>query len=428
MHHIISDRNTFEIIIHELNQYYNQAIIEENENSIQYSDYALFVNEKKLNGEFEKQIKFYQKMFNCDYKILTIPRNTTTNKNDNVGKKKSKGNNSNFENYTQIINEKLSERINENLNLYGISKTAFFISIYGYILSKYSGQDIIYSSLISANRNNLYVKNMIGMFASTLPILLKYENETFIENLKKNMDILINIYDHQDISSFELINLLELKKINNSFVYQPYRYFDKNEIDYEKSILNTGNENPMSFINKIGNNTNLAKFDLLFNVVERKNSYLLSVHYNNEMYDSSIINKICESYIEFINNISDFKENISNIEYIPSKENSKLIKEFNNNFIKNKDNNLYHNKFSKIAMENPNKTAIVFNEMEITYGELEEKSNSLANYLRDNGIGRNDIVPIISDRSPFFIIGILAISKAGGAFLPIDDQLPIERI
>eukprot|EP00833_Pecoramyces_ruminatium_P014911 jgi/Orpsp1_1/1188943/evm.model.d7180000068412.1 len=430
IHHIISDKTSLEIIISELNKYYNQNqnVMEEFENAIQYSDYALYINEKKNNKEFENHIEFYREMFKYDYEVLNIPKNIATNINDNMEKKSIKESNSNFENCTQFINQKLSKHINENLKIYGISKTAFFISIYGYILSKYSGQDIIYSSLISINRNNTYIKNMIGMFASTLPILLKYENETFIDNLKKNMDLLINIYDYQDISSYELNNLLELKKINNSFVYQPYRISESNNINKNQSIFNIKNENPMSFLNKINGNVNLAKFDLLFNVIERENNYLISIQYNNEIYDSSLINKICESYIEFINNISDFKENIRNIQYIPIDEKNKIIEKFNDNFSKETNYNLYHVEFSKIANENPNKIAIIFNEMKISFGELEEKSNSLANYLRECGIGRNDIIPLISDRSPYYIIGILGISKAGGAFLPIDEQLPIERI
>jgi amino acid adenylation domain-containing protein len=64
----------------------------------------------------------------------------------------------------------------------------------------------------------------------------------------------------------------------------------------------------------------------------------------------------------------------------------------------------------------------------INYRELDEMSNSLAWYLREQGIGRNDIVPIISERSYYYIIGIIGISKAGGAFLPIDPEFPVTRI
>ncbi|ORX77295.1 acetyl-CoA synthetase-like protein [Anaeromyces robustus] len=55
-------------------------------------------------------------------------------------------------------------------------------------------------------------------------------------------------------------------------------------------------------------------------------------------------------------------------------------------------------------------------------------TDSLSCYLRNCRIERNDIIPIISERSPYYIIGTLVISKAGGAFLPIDKKLPLEHI
>eukprot|EP00833_Pecoramyces_ruminatium_P001472 jgi/Orpsp1_1/1175504/evm.model.c7180000054123.1 len=81
-----------------------------------------------------------------------------------------------------------------------------------------------------------------------------------------------------------------------------------------------------------------------------------------------------------------------------------------------------------MAKQYPERIAIVFNEDKISYKELDEMSNSIAHYLRSEGVCRNDIIPIICDRSPYYIIGILGISKAGGAFLPIDKDLPDERI
>eukprot|EP00833_Pecoramyces_ruminatium_P011469 jgi/Orpsp1_1/1185501/evm.model.c7180000094093.1 len=106
----------------------------------------------------------------------------------------------------------------------------------------------------------------------------------------------------------------------------------------------------------------------------------------------------------------------------------RIIKEFNSDVNKEGCEKLYHGEFQKMAKQYPERIAIVFNEEKITYKELDEMSNSLAHYLRSEGVCRNDIIPVISDRSPYYIIGILGISKAGGAFLPIDKDLPDERI
>ncbi|ORX82206.1 acetyl-CoA synthetase-like protein, partial [Anaeromyces robustus] len=88
----------------------------------------------------------------------------------------------------------------------------------------------------------------------------------------------------------------------------------------------------------------------------------------------------------------------------------------------------YHTEFQKIAKCNPTKPAIIFQEKTISYKELDEMSNSLGHYIRKNGVKRNDIIPIITERSFYFVVGTLAIMKAGAAYLPIDPEFPKDRI
>eukprot|EP00833_Pecoramyces_ruminatium_P014601 jgi/Orpsp1_1/1188633/evm.model.d7180000066191.1 len=225
MHHIICDGITDLILMNELNQYYYDEEVEELD--IQYSDYAINLNEKKNNGKLNEQIEIYKEIFSNDYEILNIPKRDRVLNKEIIDNKGSSNNKINT--YEQIIDKSTSEKMNEFIKRHNISKTALFISIYGYVLSKYSGQDIIYTSVMNMNRNNHYIENMAGMFVSTLPLLLKYENEErrFVEIVKENMELLNNIYKNQDISFAELIECLKLKKVNNSFIFQP-RISNKN--------------------------------------------------------------------------------------------------------------------------------------------------------------------------------------------------------
>eukprot|EP00833_Pecoramyces_ruminatium_P009660 jgi/Orpsp1_1/1183692/evm.model.c7180000086304.1 len=435
MHHIICDGSTDLIIMNELNKYYNDEEVEELE--IQYSDYAIHLNEKKNNGKLNEQIEVYKEIFSNEYEMLNIPtKNNISNNEYNVKEENYKEEFNESNKIEILVDKSTSEMINEFIKHHNISKTAFFMSIYGYVLSKYSGQDIIYTSLMSANRNNHYVENMAGMFVSTLPLLLKYNNEEnkFIKIIKENMEILNNIYNNQDISFAELTEILKLKKMNNSFIFQPYISNENNE-NQNKSIFRIKCEDEnmkLNLFDEIQNaldQNNKSKFEISFSVIENKNDYLISIEYDNSLYDFIMIKNILNSYIEIMKNINNLENSdIRNIEYIPIKEKERIIKEFNSDVNKEGCNKLYHEEFSKMAKEYPERIAIVFNEDKITYKELDEMSNSLAHYLRSEGIKRNDIIPIICDRSPYYIIGILGISKAGGAFLPVDKNLPIERI
>eukprot|EP00833_Pecoramyces_ruminatium_P012744 jgi/Orpsp1_1/1186776/evm.model.d7180000053213.1 len=249
------------------------------------------------------------------------------------------------------------------------------------------------------------------------------------------MEMLNNIYKNQDISFAELTESLKLKKMNNSFIFQP-NISNQNDGNQDKSIFSTfeSNEeiekNLLSGIENALRNNNKSKFDITFNITENKNDeYIISIEYNKDLYDSIMIKQILDSYIEVVRNINNLENSdIRNIEYIPMEQKERIIKEFNSDVNKEGCEKLYHEEFQKMAKQYPERIAIVFNEEKITYKELDEMSNSLAHYLRSEGVCRNDIIPVISDRSPYYIIGILGISKAGGAFLPIDKDLPDERI
>eukprot|EP00833_Pecoramyces_ruminatium_P014865 jgi/Orpsp1_1/1188897/evm.model.d7180000068019.1 len=439
MHHLICDGSTMSIIIDELNKYYNGEKVEELE--IQYSDYAINLNEKKNNGKLNEQIKIYKEIFSNEYEILNIQKknmimndedyNKDVNKIENIKENHLKSNS-----YEQVIDKSKSKIINEFIKHHNISKTAFFISIYGYVLSKYSGQDIIYTSVMSANRNNHYVENMAGMFISTLPLLLKYENEEkrFVEIIKENMEMLINIYNNQDISFAELTEIIKLKKINNSFIFQP-KAISQNNIKKNKSIFSVNdNENNTKIFNSLLNeNTfkqnNNSKFDITFYVEENEDDYLLSIEYNTLLYDSIMIKNILNSYIEVINNIQNL-ENIGakDIEYIPLKEKERILYSFNSNTYEYTNDKLYHVEFMKVAKNYLNNDAIINNNVRISYKKLNEMSNSLGNYLRSKGVKRNDIIPIISERSYYFVVAILGIMKSGAAYLPIDPDFPKDRI
>ncbi|OUM58758.1 hypothetical protein PIROE2DRAFT_15886 [Piromyces sp. E2] len=420
IHHIASDGTTSLIILNELNNYYNDGSIEKLD--VQFKDYAIDIKEKKDSGYYDKEIEFYKNMFDCDYDLLNIPK-----KNQTI----ETGKESENVNVIRDIDENTSRGISEYIKLNGISKTAFFLSIYGFILSKYSGQDKIYTSIVSTNRNNYYIDNMIGMFVGTQPVLLNYENEecSLVDSIENNMKTLIDIYDHQDLSFSELLTELNLKKINNAFIYQPRSIIQDNMNKF--TIFDNKKDNSsMNIINfeKNDENSNLSKFELSLSIIEENNYYSISVNYNANIYDSFMINNILNSYIEVLGNLDQFHNKIYNIEYIPSSEKTKIIREFNQNSCPYDDSKFYHEEFRKVAEMYPDKCAIVFNGQNITYKMIDEMSNSVAHFLREIGISRNDVVPLICDRSFYYVVGFLGVMKSGAAYLTIDPEFPRERI
>eukprot|EP00833_Pecoramyces_ruminatium_P007402 jgi/Orpsp1_1/1181434/evm.model.c7180000077199.1 len=336
-------------------------------------------------------------MFNENYEILSLPQKSKGMNNDEDDSIK-KGSSM----IRKIINKEQSRKIDDYVMNNSISKTSFFLSIYGYVLSKYSGQDNVYTSVISANRNSYYTENMIGMFVSTQPILLKYgENEIdFTKIIKDTMNKLIEIYNNQEISFSELISRLKLEKVNNTFVFQARGIMQENEnsniFDDDDgkdfyTVMDNYSDELMEGSNKE------AKFDITFNIVEREEDYLILVEYNDNLYENCIISRIIDSYIEVIRNMESFGESIRSIEYIPENEKEKILKKFNQDVNRNECENYYFEKFQEMAEKYLEKDAIIYNELKYSYEELNKMTNSLAYYLRYNiGISKkNDIIPVV---------------------------------
>ncbi|OUM56296.1 hypothetical protein PIROE2DRAFT_19156, partial [Piromyces sp. E2] len=175
-------------------------------------------------------------------------------------------------------------------------------------------------------------------------------------------------------------------------------------------------------------NSNTTKFDISFDVIENENDYTVFIEYNKKKFEQRLVEKILNCYIEVVNNVDSFINTIQQIEYIPKEEKNRILYEFNNNHYEYEFNKLYHTEFSKVAKSNPDNIAIIFNEMEITFRKLDEMTNSLAHYLRSQGIGRGDIIPIITERSFYYIVAFIAVMKSGAAYLSIDPEFPKERI
>jgi len=136
--------------------------------------------------------------------------------------------------------------------LNGLSETAFFLTIYEYVLNKYSNQQNIYTSILNSNRKNHYIENIIGMFVTTQPVLLNYSHnkKSFKKLLKENINNIRNIYNFEYYSFTEIKNELNLKNINNAFIY------------HSKSILNhlIDKENNM-FLTERKTNSNLLNLN-----------------------------------------------------------------------------------------------------------------------------------------------------------------------
>ena len=171
-------------------------------------------------------------------------------------------------------------------------------------------------------------------------------------------------------------------------------------------------------------NTSTSKFNLLLEVVPDMN--VIRVEYNTDLFKYQTAESILKHYLFVLNSlINDQSQLINDINIITDEE-QKMLNDFNNTAGPINSDTVV-SIFEDQVEKNSNNIALICDDVSLTYSELNEKANSLAHYLIRKGIGRNDKVCIMTNRSLETIVCMLGISKAGAAFFNVDPTYPIER-
>jgi amino acid adenylation domain-containing protein len=190
-------------------------------------------------------------------------------------------------------------------------------------------------------------------------------------------------------------------------------------------------------IKPIDFSSNVSKYDLTLYLQMRDNQLYGTFEYNTDLFEKETIDSFRHHFINVLHNmVSNPKGKLSNISLLSENEAQKILYDWNTSEQYELNEKNVAERFNDIAVSYSNKTAITFSEYEgnsfftdeLSYRELNEKSNQLARYLKNRGLKSEELVGIATRRSLDLIISILGILKAGGAFVPIDPNYPNERI
>jgi amino acid adenylation domain-containing protein len=172
-----------------------------------------------------------------------------------------------------------------------------------------------------------------------------------------------------------------------------------------------------------------ARFDLEAHVWEEPEGLELFFVYSTDLFEASTIKRIARHYRTLLEGIvANPEKRLSELPVLSEAEKHQLLVEWNDtkrNYPKDK---CVHELFEEQAEKSPDAVAAVYEEQQLTYGELNRRANQLAHYLRKRGVGPESLVGICVERSLEMVVGLLGILKAGGAYVPLDPLYPTERL
>uniref|UniRef100_UPI000AE9413C non-ribosomal peptide synthetase n=1 Tax=Aquimarina longa TaxID=1080221 RepID=UPI000AE9413C len=295
--------------------------------------------------------------------------------------------------------------------------------VWALLLSRYTGnEEVVYGVTVSGRPTDLErSEQRLGLYINTLPLYTKIDNNVSIGEWLTSLQL-----DQVSCREYQYTSLAKIQS------YSGVRG------DLFDSILVFENY-PVSEVLKKTNN--VLQVDNI--TTKEQTNYLLTIavnlgreltiefNYNDQLLDRSILEMIKGHFYTALKQIvtkSD-ADNVSEISILTKDEENKLLHQFNNPVKRPDKEETILSLFKEQVRENASEISLVFQDKKMTYKELDENSNQLANYLLSNyDINKEEFIGVKLERSDWLLVSMIAILKVGGAYLPIDPNYPEERI
>ncbi len=415
IHHIKSDAITLGLTCQKIMKEYlaliNKSTCELNENA-KYENYIKSEKEYFNSKKYDIDKTYWNEKYKTLPEIITIPstKETSTSFSCNANR------------YTYIISKEKMNKIKDFCTKSKISVFNLFMGILSiYLYRVNNSSDFVIGTPI-LNRTNFNEKNTLGMFINVAPLRINIPNNLTVTELLSNIAIdSMALLRHQKYSYQSILE--EIRKFNPSIpnLYNIVLSYQITKANIESDIKY---ETRWAFNNKCANDIDIHLFDL-----DNTGELNISYDFKIDKYDQQDIidlNDRLNYIIEQILENSDLQ--IDDLEIITPTEKEKILNEFNNTKTDYPYEKTIPQIFEEQVILNPNKYAIFFENEKLTYTELNEKSNILANYLIQKGAKSGNIIGIFLDKSIETIISILAILKIQCTYLPLDIDYPKDRI
>lgn len=409
MHHLISDGASLHIMIQELFDLYQDK--ELSEKPIEYKDFAVWQQEQLKNKKMEVSKEFWIKQYQDDIPLLSMP---STFVRPSIQSYEG-------DNYFTKLAPSSYEKILEIANKLGTTPYVVLLSVYYILLSKYTAQNDIVVGTPVAGREHAEIAKLCGMFVNSLPIRANVDHSlSFKDFCSVVKEVCLNNFAHQNYPFEQLVKDLKIKAdpgrnpiFDTMFIYQSDGY---PTIDL-----------PDVAIDYFLPNNSISKFDLSLEIVPLGSEYQLRFEYCTKLFDEDFIQRFATHYVNILDTILEHTEiKIAEIDMLSEKEKHTLLYDFNKyNEPTNEDT--FVSIFEEQAKQYPGRIALTCDGKHMTYAELNEKANSLAHFLLQNNVKPNDIIAVLTNRSFETIVSMLAILKAGAAFVNLDPTYPVER-
>src|SRR5882672_1269714 len=379
---------------------------------IQYADYALWQRRWLAGAVLQQQVRYWKQQLS-GLATLELPTDWTR-----PAMQSDRG---------AQVDGWLAPGMGEALRQLGRAEgaTLFMVGLAAFkvLLSRYSGgTDIVVGTPI-AGRGRTELEGLIGFFANTLVLRTDLSGgPTFRQVLGQVRECALGAYTHQDLPFEKLVEELA-----------PARDLSRNPLFQVCFALQTQTGSGLALrgvqVRRVALAARHAKFDLTLNLSEHAGRLQASFEYCADLFERTTIERMCEHFGVLLESIvADPDQSIDTLGLMRAAERQRLLVQWNDTAAVYPKDQTLAQLFEAQVRRTPAAVALIEPAQQLSYAQLNAQANQLAHTLRARGVGPQVAVAVCMQRSAALIVALLAIVKTGAAYVPLDPELPAERV
>ncbi|HET9183287.1 MAG TPA: amino acid adenylation domain-containing protein [Candidatus Angelobacter sp.] len=415
MHHIICDAWSLPLLLHEISELYSKfstgASAGRKALPYQYADYALW-QKQFLQGQGAAEALDYWKMQLQGVSATELPIDFSREASQNPCAAR-----------TPIrISPSVYELLKQFARHEGATLFVAVLSTLKVLLTRYTGEDDIVIGSLAANRVKAEFQNTIGFFANNVALRFNFGRDlSFRELVRKTLKTALDAYAYQDMPFDIVVDELQVERKTgrnplfdivitwNNTPAVPFHFPD---------LKVTSLETPRS----------VPRFDFMLSITENQHNLSGFIEYRSDLFEAAKMERIAAHLVNLLEKATkDPDAPLSTMIFLDNEE-LRQLENWNMSNMLFPGSAFVHELFEAQAQATPDAIAASLGSEEVSYRELNERSNQLARYLGERGLGLESRVGVMLERSHELVVGILGVLKANAAYVPLDPEWPLQRV
>ena len=417
LHHIASDGWSMGVLVRELAAAYADTsrggAPDLCELPVQYADWAAWQRAWLEGGEMERQLAYWRSELE-GLEPLELPT-------DRPRRRRPTGAGASLD---ARLDPDLVERLSCLARSEGATLHMALLAAFAAVLGRWSGQDDFGIGTPVANRTREEAEPLIGFFVNSLVIRARLRGRrlSYRELLGRIRESALGAYANQDVPFERVVEML-----------QPQRDLSRTPLFQAMLILQNAPLGELDLgdlrLSPFETQTETSTFDLTLSLSPAGDALEGFLEYSTELFDEATMRRLWDHFVRLLATVADRPEtDVRAVLLLGEGDRSRAVEEWSGAREVASDRRLVHERFAARAAEKPERVAAVSGERQVSYGEINERCDRLAAHLSQLGVGPETRVGLCVDRSPELLVGMMAVLKAGGAFVPLDPDHPRDRL